>query len=378
MNGTMRVDLHCHTTFSDGSLSPEDLAERLDAAGVAFAALTDHDTVDGLARFRRALSRRGIACISGIEITTQCDGREAHLLAYGFDPGHTELLATLQSLRQSRDYGVHSIALSLRHRSAQTLNGPPAASAAPHGRIDIAEAIALIHRAGGRAVLAHPLFLERDVERLRELLIRLKDRGLDGVETFYAAFSPEQQASLRAMAAELGLLTSGGADQHEPVPRGQGGYGIDMPTDLWKTFRNAVSSGRVPAAATIDLDPRSSGTRPVSRLHLRQFIFHIIVPTVLAIGLFVGALFWFLLPAMERALLDRQRAMIRELTNSAWSILAEAQREESSGKLTREQAQDLARSRIEALRYGREGKDYFWLQDMQPRMLMHPLSQRPQ
>ena len=81
MTAITRVDLHSHSTFSDGMLTPEQLAERLDAAGVGFVALTDHDTVDGLTRFRAAASRRGMAAIAGVEITTQCDDHQAHLLA---------------------------------------------------------------------------------------------------------------------------------------------------------------------------------------------------------------------------------------------------------------------------------------------------------
>ncbi len=79
-----------------------------------------------------------------------------------------------------------------------------------------------------------------------------------------------------------------------------------------------------------------------------------------------------ILPAFEASLLDRQREMIRELTNSAWSILASYERDEAAGLLTRAEAQQLAIERIAALRYGRDGKDYFWLQDMQPRIVMHP------
>ena len=88
--------------------------------------------------------------------------------------------------------------------------------------------------------------------------------------------------------------------------------------------------------------------------------------------LFLAAIWGIILPSFEQTLLDRKREMIRELTNSAWSILASYERDEHNGLLTREQAQALAMTRIEALRYGPEGKDYFWIQDMQPRMIMHP------
>ena len=98
----------------------------------------------------------------------------------------------------------------------------------------------------------------------------------------------------------------------------------------------------------------------------------IFLPTLIVIALFLAMIWGIILPSFEQTLLDRKRELIRELTNSAWSILASYERDEQSGLLTREQAQALAITRIEALRYGPEGKDYFWIQDMQPRMIMHP------
>ena len=360
MAATTCVDLHVHSTLSDGALTPEQLVERLDAAGAGFVALTDHDTVEGVSRFRAAASRRGMAAISGVEITTQCEGREAHLLGFGFQPTHGELLATLQSLRSSREVNVYGVARHLRQR------GTPGTSAAPEGRIAIAGAISLVHRAGGKAFLAHPLFLERDPLRLKDLLVRLKASGLDGIEALYSGFTPAEQQELVALAAELGLVVSGGSDMHEGAARARTKPGIDMPTELWKAFRDAVTSESAAAS------PRPIVVAPRAPMHVRQFVFHIIVPTILAMLLFGGAVFGLLLPTLERSLLERKREMIRELTSSAWSILAEAQHEESTGRLTRDQAQRVAMQRVGAMRYGRENKDYFWIQDMHPRMLMHP------
>ena len=88
--------------------------------------------------------------------------------------------------------------------------------------------------------------------------------------------------------------------------------------------------------------------------------------------LFLVALWAVILPSFEQSLLERKREMIRELTNSAWSILAAYQRDEQDGRLTRDQAQSAAAGLVQELRYGPEGKDYFWIQDTQPRMIMHP------
>ena len=107
--------------------------------------------------------------------------------------------------------------------------------------------------------------------------------------------------------------------------------------------------------------------RPGPRFGLR-----IILPTGLAIVLFVVALFSLVVPAYERQIMERKREMIRELTHSAVSILAEYEREEQAGALTREVAQREAVTRLRFLRYGDEGKDYFWITDLEPRMVMHP------
>ncbi len=377
MTHGIRVDLHCHSRLSDGELSPEELAERLAQAGVAFAALTDHDTVEGLANFRAAADRRGIGCVTGLELTVRCHDKEAHLLAYGLDPHCPELLAILESLRHWRDRrpnglgDVHSIATNLRQRSG----GPDLAGSAAgaHGQIDIADAIALIHRAGGKAFLAHPLIFESDPGDLRSLLEELRGLGLDGIEAVYAPFSLEDQSRLCEMAKDLELLVCGGADQHQASPGGGAGFGVNMPRPLWVAFRQAVTGQRrAPQSPSSPGARPGDDARPPCRPHLRPFVLHIILPTVLAISLFVGTTFVLFLPTMERALLDRKREMIRELTNSAWSILTEAHRQERAGLLTRPAAQELAKTRVESMRYGREGKDYFWLQDMHPRIVMHP------
>ncbi|MCC6443816.1 MAG: cache domain-containing protein [Armatimonadetes bacterium] len=366
MKAVTRVELHCHSLYSsDGTLPPRDLAESLVAGGVAAASLTDHDTADGLAEFSRALLRRGVGFIPGVEITVRFQGEDLHLLAYGFDPDCAGFQATLQSIRQARDSGVHSIAESIRQKGAAPQED--SGSAAPAGQIEAGEAIALIHRAGGRAFLAHPLIYRADPPVLRPLLAALKEQGLDGLEAVYAAYTEEQRESLCALAKEAGLLVSAGTDLHDRKSPGPSGAGIDMPTGLWKAFRDAVCAGNGLAAQGISPSPH-----PRHRLDKRHFLFHIMFPTLLAISLFIAAIYSLFLPAFEHSLLERKREMIRELTNSAWSILASFERDERAGRLTRSQAQAMARSRIASLRYGREGKDYFWLQDMRPRIIMHP------
>ena len=383
MNDTIFVNFHCHSMFSDGGQTPEVLAANLATAGVRYAALTDHDSLEGLPRFQEALKKRGVACVPGVEMTTQFRGREAHLLGYGFDPQDPDLAATLYSLRQARDLEVHSIAGSLRKIGANRPDGSdeaPAVNAAPAGRLQIDEAIALLHRAGGRAFLAHPLLYEPDPEQLEECIAELQAKGLDGLEAVYAPFSDAQRTNLRQLAQRHDLLVSAGTDFHASTGVGSHAYGIEMPREDWNSFRAALFAGKTFAADVLPPEKPLANTRPSQtnpagkphRFQRRSYGLRILLPTLIAIALFLGAIWGLILPSFEQSLLERKRELIRELTNSAWSILASYERDEQNGLLTREQAQSLASAQIQALRYGPEGKDYFWIQDLQPRMIMHP------
>ena len=362
MQQNTRIDFHCHSVHSDGVLTPHELGEYLAVGKVAAAALTDHNSLDGLTEFRDTLARHEIGFIPGVEITTHWQNKETHLLAYGIDPTNAELLATLLSLRQTNAPVAQSVAESIRTKGAHLPHGDN--NAIPEGRIDTANAIALVHRAGGYAFLAHPITDDPDFDRAESLITTLKGFGLDGIEAIYGSYTDEERNRLCEIAHRHGLLVSGGTDLHER----NHAAGIDMPTAEWKKFRDTVCSGSITAMPPVT--PPSG--RQKSRLKWRDYIFHFIFPTFLAIILFIGAIYAVFLPTFERSLLDRKRDMIRELTNSAWSILAAYERDERSGKLTRAQAQALSISRIETLRYGADRKDYFWLQDMHPHMIMHP------
>jgi signal-transduction protein with cAMP-binding, CBS, and nucleotidyltransferase domain/predicted metal-dependent phosphoesterase TrpH/PAS domain-containing protein len=383
MDETILVNFHCHSIFSDGEQTPEALAANLTSAGVRYAALTDHDTIEGLPRFQDALKKREIAFLPGVELTAQFDGREVHVLGYGFDLENPELSTTLFSLRQVRGLEVHSIAGSLRKVGSSRPNDPdaaPAVSAAPHGCLEVGEAIGLIHRAGGRAFWAHPLIFESDLEQLDILIGELKLLGLDGIEAIYAPFSEAEQAGLHFLAQKNNLLLCAGTDFHSSSGTGSHTYGIEMPREDWIRFRTAVFSSSAFKTGPLIAEKsgsiaRASRVHPAGKAHhfrRRSFVLRIFLPTFIVIALFLAAFWGIILPSFEQTLLERKREMIRELTNSAWSILASYQNDEQNGLLQREQAQALAIARIQALRYGSEGKDYFWIQDMQPRMIMHP------
>ena len=105
---------------------------------------------------------------------------------------------------------------------------------------------------------------------------------------------------------------------------------------------------------------------------MKRLVLRTVLPALLAVALFTGVVFFFILPAFNRVIMDQKRLMIRELTESAWNILARCEADERAGALTREQAQAAAVSQVRGLHYGQESKDYFWIIDMQPRMIVHP------
>jgi len=336
----IRVNLHCHSDLSDGQLSPEVLAERLARSGVRVAALTDHDTVAGLSRFREALARRGVGSISGLELSTHTKEGPIHLLAYGFDPDSPHLQQALGRVRE------------------------------PAG-LAMADAISLIHQAGGKAFLAHPLEVEADLLRLRARLLDFRALGLDGLEAVYAPYTPDQIHALLDLARELGMAVSAGCDFHGPDIQGLSDLGINFPIEAWRSFRSLLFAS--PGTFTPPSPrPAPSLKRPLPRLDWRNFLLRIAAPTLVAIALLLVPLFAYVVPAFEEALLSRKREMIRELTNSACSILEEYRQDAAAGRMSLKEAQAAAASRIQFLRYGREGKDYFWITDLHPRMVMHP------
>lgn len=383
MNQSILVNFHTHSIFSDGEQTPEALAANLAAAGVRYAALTDHDSIEGLPRFQEAIKKHSIACLPGVELTTQYNGREAHLLGYGFDPSFPDLSATLFSLRQMRDLDVHSIAGSLRKIGTGHPSGHDdvqAASAAPDGQLDIADAIDLLHRAGGRAFWAHPFAYEPDQKQLEVYVADLKTKGLDGLEGIYAPYPQLQQDALCLLAQKYNLPVSAGTDFHGANGPGSNSFGIEIKRDNWIRFRQMFfSTARFSTSGERSnnraLDSRTNRNSPPTKPHhfrRQSYILRIFLPTLIAILLFLAAIWGFILPSFEQTLLDRKRELIQELTNSAWSILSSYEQDERDGLISREEAQKMAIAKIEALRYGPDGKDYFWIQDLQPHMVMHP------
>jgi len=356
----VRVNLHCHSALSDGALMPEELARLLAADGVAYASLTDHDTCEGSRRFRQELARLGIGCIDGVEITAAAARTEVHLLAYGIDGETPALRDALAGERRRNDPGMQGLVDSMKRiRGRSRAPQPDALSAA--------EAIRLAHAAGGAVFLAHPLSYGFDRAGLSAVLDALAADGLDGIEALYGPYTDEQRRMLEGLARERGLAVCGGSDFHEAGMPGHSTV-VSLSGAQWRTFRDlllqAPRQGSSPAPAPSRQSHRGTG--------LGGFPVRIVLPTLLAIALFSVSIFAVIIPRFEGILLERKKELIRELTNSAVSILAEFAADEKAGRATRGQAQSDAAARIRDIRYGKEGKDYFWITDLHPTMIMHP------
>ena len=214
MDHLVTIDFHLHSNFSDGMFSPEILADELAAAQVRYAALTDHDTIDGLGRFGDAAASRGIQCVNGVEMSAERDGWIYHVLGYGFDSGHAALREEL-----ARNYAVLHPGMGAWKQKAKWLwcsmtrrPVPPRACL-----IGLHQALELIHDAGGRAFLAHPLTPGMGNDAFSDWLGELKQLGLDGLETYYKQYSRHQVRFLQDKVRQYGLMSCSGSDFHGKI-----------------------------------------------------------------------------------------------------------------------------------------------------------------
>lgn len=243
-----RVDLHLHTTFSDGMYTPEQVVDLARRSGLSAIAITDHDTLAGIAPARVAAGS-ALEIVNGVEITAEWQGREFHLLAYFFDPTNRDLLDALAFLRTARvgrfhemlerlrSLGVHfqredldhlqeDTTLGRRHlaemlvkaRKAATIReafqrwlGDHGKATVPKTRLPLERAIEAVRGAGGIATWAHPNY-----DCTRETLSQLKALGLRAVEVEYPSFRSTRIRELRQIARDLGLGITGGSDCHGP------------------------------------------------------------------------------------------------------------------------------------------------------------------
>src|SRR5262245_19279081 len=267
------VDLHTHTTASDGTYAPADLVREAVRRGVRVLAVTDHDSVEAVTpALLTARDHPPLEIVAGIEINTDGPGGEIHVLGYFLDHEAGWLRDLLREFREERAARLHRIVDRLaalghpievdevlalvqegsagRPHVAQVMVrrgyvgtvreafdrflalGKPAY--VPHRKLDPAEACAIIRRAGGLAVVAHPGF-HADPE---QMVRTLAGTGLlDGVECYYAEHSPEQTARLLGLCRELDLVPTGGSDFHGPRVRAATLGQPPVPWEAWEALR---------------------------------------------------------------------------------------------------------------------------------------------
>ncbi len=246
------VDLHMHSTASDGLYSPTELMNRAKEAGLRAVALTDHDTTDGVEEAKRTAQELGIEFIPGIEINTDVSGGEVHVLGYFIDYRQVAFQKTLKTLRDARvrrgermvellnEEGIHITWKRVREIAQGTVGRPHVAQAlveagyaqsvsdafdkyigngkpayVPHYKLTPEEAVRLIVSTNGLPVIAHPITLP-GLDILRTWLPRLKADGLIGLETYYGPYTHEDEQALLAIAHEYYLIPTGGTDYHGP------------------------------------------------------------------------------------------------------------------------------------------------------------------
>jgi predicted metal-dependent phosphoesterase TrpH len=248
-------DLHCHSTASDGVLTPAALVRRAAANGVGVLALTDHDELSGLAEAASVAQEYGVRLVSGVEISITWGGITIHIVGLGVDPSSETLARGLGHVRASRarraeriaaefdalgipgtlegaysyagnpdlvgrahfarylvEQGVARDVKSVFHR--YLTSGKPAY--VPHQWADLADAVAWIRASGGRAVVAHPGRYRLSRDELRRFLGEFIAAGGEGIEVVTGSHTRAQYAEFAALARELGLLASRGSDFHGP------------------------------------------------------------------------------------------------------------------------------------------------------------------
>ncbi|RPH79653.1 MAG: PHP domain-containing protein [Nitrospiraceae bacterium] len=247
-----RIDLHLHTTHSDGSFSAAEVLRFAHKAGVTALAITDHDIVSGIPEAIATGAELGIEIIPGVEISSCVGKTELHILGYCMDWQDPELsrrLATLRASRHTRNPQIierlRSLGLDITYEEVRTLAGTDSVGRPHIARLLIekkyvtsakdafdrylsegrpayvarelpqpADAIAWIRAAGGVAVLAHPTWAKVSGEGLNTLLATLKAEGLGGIEVHYSTHSKRQTTEYLDLAKRLDLLVTGGSDFH--------------------------------------------------------------------------------------------------------------------------------------------------------------------
>ncbi|MDR2331430.1 MAG: PHP domain-containing protein [Comamonas sp.] len=259
MPDMLNADLHCHSTFSDGTLSPEALAQRARERGVQLWALTDHDEVSGLDRASAAAAQQGLAFLSGVEVSVSFGETTVHIVGLGFDWHHAGLREGLARTRGGREQraremaaGLEKVGIGGAYEGALRYVGNPDLISrthfarflvetrvcrdpaevfrhylvegkpgfVPHRWARLQEAVQWIVQAGGLAVIAHPARYHLNGGEEHALFSSFKDYGGQGVEVVTGSHFPHEYAIYADLANSFGFYASRGCDFHSPGESG--------------------------------------------------------------------------------------------------------------------------------------------------------------
>lgn len=273
------IDLHVHSNYSDGTFSPKELIEYALKKELYAIALTDHDTVMGIKEAKEACEGKNIKLIPGVELSTEYNGKDIHMLGLFIDYTNKEMLDSLEhfnTLRQNRnikmcellfnegidismsklDDAFKGAVLTRAHFARYMLDNGYVKSMdeafekylkegcpcyVPKVKISPYQAINLIKQANGIPIIAHPMLYHFSYEALEELICNFKEAGLEGIEAIYTLHSPAEEEYLISLAKKYNLFISGGSDFHgKNKPRtdlGTGHGNLLVPASLLEQFK---------------------------------------------------------------------------------------------------------------------------------------------
>ncbi len=277
----MSIDLHTHSTYSDGTKTPRELVELASKTGVTALSITDHDTMDGVPEALLAGKEFAVEVIPGLEVSVLHNKKALHILGYFADSAEPELASALAVLQEARDgrnekiirklqeLGIETTLAELKEISGVGQTGRPhiarilmnhgvvrsmnqafdqyltkdAKAYVPRFAYSAEAAIQLITGAGGLAVLAHPIQVDRTFTSLQSLLPQLKSFGLAGVETYYPTQSKKMRKKIRKYTDQYDLFLTGGSDYHgdiRPGTRLAGGNNVFVPPGLLEKMKSRL------------------------------------------------------------------------------------------------------------------------------------------
>lgn len=288
------IDLHTHSNKSDGTLAPKELVQLAKDVGLEAIALTDHDTAEGLEEAQAEGKRLGVEVISGVELSTDYQGMEVHILGFCIDENHAGFQKKLREfvdgrnrrnekmarLLQKEGFDIHMEDLRQEYPESvitrahfsrylvehgfvkdretvfQEYLGQGCRCYVPRKKITPFEAIKLIRLGKGAPFFAHPVLCHLKEAELSAIVEELKEAGLAGLEAIYSMNSPEDEKRLLRLAREFGLLASGGSDFHganKPhIQLGTGRGSLQVPYGVLEDIKNwclqQYGSGHSPKA----------------------------------------------------------------------------------------------------------------------------------